>query len=64
MKYQAFGRELNAHIKNDFTVKLPVLRDENGFVTDASCEYSNEGWIPDWDWMKRYILSLPYGDRI
>lgn len=64
VKYQAFGRELNAHIKNDFTVKLPVLRDENGFVTDASCEYSNEGWIPDWDWMERYILSLPYGDRI
>ena len=29
VKYLAFGRELNSHIKKDFTIKLPVLQNEN-----------------------------------
>lgn len=64
IKYQAFGRELNAHFRKDFTIKLPVLRDENGIVFDDEKEFSNEGYIPDWEWMENYIKSLPYSDRI
>lgn len=64
IKYQAFGRELNSHIRKDFTLKLPVVRDENGFVLDYTYEYSDEGFIPDWLWMENYIKSLPYSDRI
>ena len=64
IKYQAFGRELNSHYKKDFTIKLPVLHDENGIVIDASHEFSDKGYIPDWEWMDNYMKSLPYSDRI
>lgn len=64
IKYQAFGRELNAHFRKDFTIKLPVKQDETGIAFDERYEFSDEGYIPDWDWMDRYMKSLPYGDRI
>lgn len=48
IRYQTFGRELNAHIKRDFTVTLPQ---------------TSEG-EPDWEWMEEFIKSLPYSDRI
>ena len=28
MRFVAFGRELNKHIKRDFTIKLPLLEDD------------------------------------
>ncbi len=43
-KFRAFGRELNKHIKADFTVKLPVNQDN----------------CPDWELMENYIKSLKY----
>lgn len=64
IKYQAFGRELNAHFRKDFSLKLPVQRNDKGIIIDESCEFSDEGYIPDWIWMENYIRSLPYSDRI
>lgn len=64
IKYQAFGRELNSHFRKDFTIKLPVKYDENGIILDASHEFSDEGYIPDWEWMENYMKSLPYSDRV
>ena len=64
VKFQAFGRELNAHYKNDFTIKLPVLHDKNGIVKDPTCEFSDDGFIPDWQWMDDYMRTLPFSDRI
>lgn len=64
IKYQAFGRELNAHFRKDFTIKLPVKSDANGIVYDETHEFSDEGYIPDWDWMDKYMKTLPYSDRI
>lgn len=64
IKYQAFGRELNAHFRKDFTIKLPIQHDANGIIYDETYEFSDEGYIPDWDWMDSYMRSLPYGDRI
>lgn len=64
IKYQAFGRELNSHFRKDFTIKLPVKENENGFVIDDTYEFSDDGFIPDWEWMDEYMKSLPYGDRI
>lgn len=64
IKYQAFGRELNSHYKKDFTLKLPVQKNNKGYVIDASKEYSDEGYIPDWKWMEEYMKSLAYSDRI
>lgn len=64
VKYQAFGRELNAHFRKDFTIKLPVKRNADGIVFDDTHEFSDDGYIPDWEWMDSYMRSLPYGDRI
>jgi hypothetical protein len=64
VKYQAFGRELNSHFRKDFTIKLPVLKKDNKVVIDQTKKYSDEGYIPDWEWMENYMKSLPYGDRV
>ena len=64
IKYQAFGRELNAHFRKDFTIKLPVKQDESGIVYDNSHEFSDDGYIPDWEWMDNYMKTLPYSDRV
>lgn len=64
IKYQAFGRELNAHFRKDFTIKLPVKRNADGIVFDETHEFSDDGYIPDWEWMGNYMKSLPYSDRI
>ncbi|MBO5950411.1 MAG: restriction endonuclease subunit S [Fibrobacteraceae bacterium] len=64
IKYQAFGRELNAHFRKDFTIKLPIKRDANGIIYDETHEFSDDGYIPDWEWMDSYMKSLPYSDRI
>lgn len=64
IKYLAFGRELNSHIKKDFTIKLPVQIDNNGLVLDKKKTFSESGYIPDWNLMEEIIKNLPYGDRI
>ncbi len=64
IKYQAFGRELNAHFRKDFTIKLPVKHNADGVVLDETREFSDDGYIPDWDWMDSYMKSLPYSDKI
>jgi len=63
IKYQAFGRELNSHFRKDFTIKLPIKHDKNGIVYDSSLEFSDLGYIPNWEWMEQYIKSLPYSDK-
>lgn len=64
IKYQAFGRELNSHFRKDFTIKLPVLMNGNDYVFDKNKKYSDDGYIPNWEWMENYMKSLPYGDRV
>ena len=64
VKYQAFGRELNSHYKKDFVLKLPVQCDENGFIIDKTNEFSDQGYIPDWEWIENYMKSLPYSDKL
>lgn len=64
IKYQAFGRELNSHFRKDFTIKLPIKMDKTNIVYDENKFYSDEGYIPDWEWMDNFIKSLSYGDRI
>ncbi len=60
----AFGRELNSRIGKDFTIKLPVKQDENGFIVDIMKRFSKDGYLPDWNFMEDYIRRLLYGDRI
>lgn len=64
IKYLAFGRELNAHIRKDFTIKLPFLKNGNEAVIEKKKGYSENGFVPDWKLMEDIIKTLPYGDRI
>lgn len=60
-KYYAFGRELNTHIRKDFNIKLPVKHNIGGtFFIDINKKYSEEGYVPDWQFMEDYIKSLHY----
>lgn len=46
-------------------VKLPIMYNEDGSpIIDKTYQYSENGYVPDWEFMENYIKSLPYGDRI
>lgn len=54
----SFGRKWKTHLK-DTEIKLPVQRNADGSpVVDASCKWSDEGYLPDWKFMEDYIKSL------
>lgn len=59
LRFQAFGRELNAHYKTDLCIRLPALgNNQRGYVIDATHKYSDQGYIPDWLRMEDYMGSL------
>ena len=61
IKYYAFGRELNTHIRTDFTVSLPVQHNADGsLLVSEQKEFSDDGYIPDWGYMEEYITSLKH----
>ncbi|EDT74394.1 restriction endonuclease subunit S [Clostridium butyricum] len=64
-KYFPFGRELNTHIRTDFGFALPIQHNGDGtpFI-DNTYKYSDEGYVPDWKFMDKYIKLLSYGDRL
>lgn len=64
IKFQAFGRELNAHFRKDFTIKLPIKYKDGKPLIDSDKEFSDEGFVPDWEWMDSYMKNLPFGDKI
>lgn len=46
-------------------IKLPVQHSPDGTIfIDKKHTYSEEGYVPDWQFMEDYIKSLPYGDRL
>lgn len=60
----SYGRKYRAHL-DDAIIKLPIQCNSEGIpLRDATCKYSNQGYIPDWKFMENYIKALPYGDRI
>lgn len=59
-----YGRKVTEEKYLNETIVLPVLYEKNVPVLDSTRKYSDEGFIPDWDFMERYIKDLPYGDKI
>ncbi len=57
-KFVAFGRELNIHIRKDFSIFLPVRKKEKINEIDITCKYSDKGYIPDFEFMEKYIKTL------
>ena len=61
----SYGRAVYSAEASNMVIELPVRHHINGSpVLDEDKKYSDEGYIPDWEWMENYIKSLPYGDRL
>lgn len=65
-KYKySYGRAFVIEKIENTLLPLPVACDEVGRpIIDINYQYSKEGYVPDWNYMERYIMSLPYGDRL
>ena len=59
-----YGRKMRRDTISNSTIKLTIQKNKNGYITDKEKTFSDDGFIPDWDWMENYIKALPYGDRI
>ena len=61
----SYGRQCRIGDTKKIIIKLPIKRDEYGNeCIDGKKKYSEQGYIPDWDFMENYIKSLNYGDRL
>lgn len=60
-----YGRKVTKNKYLNDWIELPIQYnpDETPFI-DATHKYSDEGFVPDWQFMEDYIKSLPYGDRL
>ena len=46
-------------------IKLPIQHNPDGTpYIDPNHTYSQDGYVPDWQFMEDYMKSLPYGDRL
>ena len=46
-------------------IRLPIQHNPDGTpYIDPNHTYSEDGYVPDWQYMEEYIKSLPYGDRV
>lgn len=60
----SYGRAFLMDSIKSTKIMLPVKHDKNGIIIDKDKKYSDNGYIPDWEYMENYIKALPYGDRI
>lgn len=60
-----YGRKMRRDIILKTFIRLPIKHNPDGtpFI-DGTHTYSEEGYVPDWQYMEDYIKSLPYGDRL
>lgn len=55
-----YGRKWRPIRMKNSRIKLPVKYDNNKNIIYDSKKYSDEGYIPDWDFMESYIKTLNY----
>lgn len=65
-KYRfSYGRKWTLDSMNITRINLPIKKTGDGEpLIDTDRRFSDEGYIPDWEFMENYIKSLPYGDRL
>lgn len=57
--FTAFGNEINKHLKTDLSVSLPIQTDvDNNPIIDTDHKYHPDGYIPDWNFMEKYIRAI------
>ena len=60
-----YGRKMRRDTISEIMLHLPIQHNSDGSILiDETHSYSDEGYVPDWQFMENYIKSLPYGDRI
>ena len=61
----SYGRAVYSSVAGNMIIKLPIKHNSDGSVfIDETHKYSDEGFVPDWEFMENYIKALPYGDRL
>ena len=61
----SYGRAVYSNVAGNMIIKLPIKHNSDGSVfIDETHKYSDEGYVPDWEFMENYIKTLPYGDRL
>ena len=61
----SYGRAFLMDRVKETVLRLPICRNNDGLpIIDEAKRFSDEGFIPDWQFMEDYIKSLSYGDRI
>lgn len=65
-KYRfSYGRKWTLKNMQETEICLPVvLGPDKKPAIDKKHGYSDDGYVPDWDFMESYIKALPYGDRL
>lgn len=65
-KYRfSYGRKWTLDNMRATDICLPVQYNADGSpMIDETYRYSDDGYIPDWQFMENYIKALPYGDRL
>lgn len=59
-KYKyCYGRQADKTIPL-LEINLPIRYDNNNVILDSECKFSDDGFVPDWQFMEDYIKSLHY----
>lgn len=60
----SYGRKYRTHMI-EAQIYLPIQLNADGTpCIDNTHKYSDDGYVPDWQYMEDYIKSLPYGDKL
>ena len=63
-KYSYGRARVKSKLENEI-IKLPIQHNPDGTpYIDPNHTYSEDGYVPDWQFMEDYMKSLPYGDRL
>lgn len=55
----SYGRKAKPSNINSLILKLPICKDNDGNpIIDKDYKYSDDGYIPDFEWMENYIKTL------
>lgn len=55
----SYGRQFRMNFLEKLYVSLPIQTDDcNNPIIDTECKYHPDGYIPDWDFMERYIRAI------
>ena len=65
-KYKfSYGRKWTLENMRETEICLPVQKNKNGRpIYDDGKSFSDQGYLPDWDYMEKYMESLPYGGNL